>query len=51
MAEDSGAFKTNPANSAQIPAFCADPAAAWPPSLIGRRTRFTRPPGIRAADF
>jgi hypothetical protein len=22
MAEDSGAFKTNPRNSAQIPAFC-----------------------------
>jgi hypothetical protein len=40
MAEDSGAFKTNPRNSARFPAFCNDPAAALHRSLTGLRKRF-----------
>jgi hypothetical protein len=38
MQEDSGAFKTNPANSRQIPAFCDDPGAPLHRSLTGQRS-------------
>jgi hypothetical protein len=40
MAEDSGAFKTNPANSRRIPAFCDDPGAALQRSLTGYENVF-----------
>jgi hypothetical protein len=40
MAEDSGAFKTNPANSRQVPAFCDDPGAALQRSLTGSGNGF-----------
>jgi hypothetical protein len=35
MQEDSGAFKTNPAHSRQIPAFCNHPEAPLHRSLTG----------------
>jgi hypothetical protein len=39
MAEDSGAFKTNPANSRQIPAVCDDPGrgVATKPHRVRKR--------------
>jgi hypothetical protein len=40
MAEDSGAFKTNPANSRQNPAICDDPGAALQRSLTGSANGF-----------
>jgi hypothetical protein len=51
MTEDSGAFKTNPANSRQIPAFHDDPAATLQRSITGRRMFFSMRLGLRAADF
>jgi hypothetical protein len=39
MTEDSGAFKTNPANSRRVPAFVMDPAGtvAMKPHRFGKR--------------
>jgi len=51
MAEDSGAFKTNPVNSCQIPAFCNGPGAALQRSLTGQETFSGMPAGADVADF
>jgi hypothetical protein len=51
MAEDSGAFKTNPVNSRQIPAFYNDPGTALPPSLTGRGNVFRQTRRHHNADF
>jgi hypothetical protein len=45
MAEDSGAFKTNPANSRQIWAFCNGPGGT-----VANRIP-TAPANFRAADI
>jgi hypothetical protein len=58
MKEDSGAFKTNPGDSRQIPAMCGDAGAPLPRSLTGaenafrhtrraRRPRFNKTPKSR----
>jgi len=41
MTEECGAFKTNPANSSQISAYCDPPAD--PPSLQQSRTSLEKP--------
>jgi hypothetical protein len=43
MAEDSGAFKTNQANSRQIRPFYRDPGAALQPSRTGQGNAFSEP--------
>jgi hypothetical protein len=51
MAEDSGAFKTNPANSRQVPAFVKfRNAVAEKPHRFRKRT-FEYERGIDGADF
>jgi hypothetical protein len=51
MAEDSGAFKTNSANSRQIPAFYSDPGAALQRSLTDTENAFGQPPGMSPRYF
>jgi hypothetical protein len=51
MAEDSGAFKTNPVNSGRISAFFGDRAAALPRSLTVKKTFSGAPRSIDSADF
>jgi hypothetical protein len=51
MAEDSGAFKTNQANSRQIPAFYHDLGAAWQRCRTARINAFPAPAGSHAADI
>jgi hypothetical protein len=51
MQEDSGAFKTNPANSRQIPAFCNDPGAPLHRSLTGQRSVSGMRPGHSFRPF
>jgi hypothetical protein len=43
MAEDSGAFKTNSANSRQISALCDDPVTALQRSLTGQGNVLSHP--------
>jgi hypothetical protein len=51
MAEDSGAFKTNPANSGQIPAFRNDPGCRGNDASPAEKTFRAMRPGVRPADF
>jgi hypothetical protein len=51
MAEDSGAFKTNQANSRQIPAFYHAPGAALPRCRTIRTNAIKVPAGCHAADI
>ena len=51
MAEDSGAFKTNPANSRQIPAFCDRPERRCSEASPVQETLFRRPTGHRSRRF
>jgi hypothetical protein len=51
MADDSGAFKTNPANSRQIPAFCDDPAWRCNEASPLKETPSGMVTVIQAADF
>jgi hypothetical protein len=51
MAEDSGAFKTNQANSRQIPAFYHHPGAAWQRCRTARINAFPARTGSHAADI
>jgi hypothetical protein len=51
MAEDSGAFKTNPVNSGRISAFFGDRAAALPRSLTVKKTFSSTPWTAHSVDF
>src|ERR1700722_12399939 len=51
MTEDSGAFKTNSANSHQIPALCNVPGGALPRSLTGQGNAFQQGGGRSSRLF
>jgi hypothetical protein len=51
MEEDSGAFKTNPANSRQIPAYYHDPGATLQGNLTGTGNVFRTAAGHSPRRF
>jgi hypothetical protein len=51
MAEDSGAFKTNPLNSGRIPAFVMIRERSCNLASTVKERLLDMPPGIHAADF
>jgi hypothetical protein len=51
MAEDSGAFKTNPANSRQVPQFVPMPQHRCNEASPVQETLFRHGGGLRTADF
>jgi hypothetical protein len=51
MAEDSGAFKTKPANSRQIPSFVTFRERRCNEASLPAETFSDRPAGAHAADF
>jgi hypothetical protein len=51
MAEDSGAFKTNPANSCQVPAFVKFREGRCREASPVRKHSFEYERGIHRADF
>jgi hypothetical protein len=51
MAEDSGAFKTNQANSRQVPAFVMIPARRCREASLVRKRHSQRGKSIQPADF
>jgi hypothetical protein len=51
MTEDSGAFKTNPANSGPIPAFVTAHDPCGHPAAPARKRIFGSAEGVHTVDF